>query len=79
MATIQELLAPQASCVKRETSLFTSPAISKNTTPVDALSVSIQPPASPVHARACCPRTHEAALGYWIAPEERSFSDSLVP
>jgi hypothetical protein len=38
MAPIQELLAPQAYCRKKEVSLVTSPVSSNKTTPVDALS-----------------------------------------
>lgn len=38
MAPIQELLAPQAYCRKKEISLVASPVLSKNVTSVDALS-----------------------------------------
>jgi hypothetical protein len=74
MATIQELLAPQASCRNKETSLVTSPVINKKTTPVDALS-DAQKDVRFARTRTGMLPTHVRVFAYTL---HRSRKDALV-
>ena len=74
MAPIQELLAPQAYCRKKEVSLVASPVLNKKTTSVDALS-DAQKDVRFARTRTGMLPTHVRVYAYTL---HRSRKDALV-